>query len=70
MFEILPPARHAGDSSNDKDNGQNRKYDDVEHDSVHHILEARDTEEETGTRGATNPGDDGAVRWLSSGEPE
>ena len=31
MFEVLPTARHSGDSSNHEDDGQNRKDDDVEH---------------------------------------
>jgi hypothetical protein len=39
MFEVLPPARHASNSSDDEDNGQNRKNEDVEHDSVHHTME-------------------------------
>ena len=43
MLEILPSARHASDSSDDENNGQNREYEDVEHDSVHHILERPDT---------------------------
>jgi hypothetical protein len=39
MLETLPPARHASDSSDHEDDGQNRKNDDIEHDSVHHIRE-------------------------------
>ncbi len=43
VFEILPAARHAGDSSNDQDDGQNSEYENVEHDSVHHSQEHMDT---------------------------
>lgn len=32
MFETFSSARHAGDSSNHEDDGQNRKDEDVEHD--------------------------------------
>jgi hypothetical protein len=32
MFEIRPSPGHASDSSNDENDGQNRKYDYVEHD--------------------------------------
>ena len=31
MFKTLPAARHAGDSSDHEDDGQYRKYEDVEH---------------------------------------
>jgi hypothetical protein len=64
VFETLPPARHAGDSSDNEDNGQNGKDDDIEHDSVHHILERPDTQERT-ARGNLHPEMDPPVRMAA-----
>jgi hypothetical protein len=40
-LEVLPTTRHPGYPSDHENDGKNGKYDDVEHDSVHHTARAR-----------------------------